>query len=127
LSEQGLEISINRRYTSAVPAALAAETIVTDDRTTAAQQTLNRSNSILDIFNDPDPAAGLRYDIRIFKNGVDTGRAFFTLSLSTASEGRSKIPTPGILLEPGQLQYFVIQRAGALTATSFIVVYRNGF
>jgi len=123
----GQQVSINRRYTTAVPAALNAETIVTDDRTTDAVQTLNRQNSILDIFNDPDPAAGLRYSFRLLKNGVDTGRDYFSDSLSTASEGRSKIPEPGILLEPGQVQWFALQRAGALTATSFVVVFRNGF
>jgi len=122
-----VNVSINRRYTTAVPAALNAETIVTDDRTTDAVQTLNIGNSILDIFNDPDPAAGLRYSFRLLKNGIDTGRDFFSDSMSTASEGRSKIPSPGISLLSGQLQWFALQRAGALTATSFVVVFRNGF
>ena len=98
MSEQGIEVSIARRYTSAVPAALGAETLVTDDRTSQEVQTLNRANSVLDIVNDPDPAAGLRYEIRLLKNGIDTGRAFFTDGMSNASDGRSKIPAPGILL-----------------------------
>jgi len=123
----GVQVSINRRYTTAVPAALGAETIVTDDRTTDSTQTLNRGNAILDIFNDPDPAAGLRYEYRLLKNGIDTGRAYFSDSMSTASEGRSKIPDPGILLESGQIQWLALQRSGALTAQSFVVVFRNGF
>ena len=120
------DISIIRRYTSAVPAALNAETTVTDDRTTEAVQTLNQPNSILDVLNDPNPAT-LDRVIRLLKNGIDTGRQFFVQNMSSASDGRQKIPDPGILLEPGQLQWIVLQRSGALLAHSFVVTFRNGF
>jgi len=119
-------ISIVRRYTSAVPAALNAETIVNDDRTSQPVSTLNQPNSILDALNDPDPAT-LDRVVRILKNDIDTGRQLFVNNMSSGSDGRQKIPAPGLLLEPGQIQYLSIQRSGALLAHSFVVTYRNGF
>ena len=121
-----VDVSILRRYTSAVPAALNAETLVTDDRTSEAVQTLNFDNSILDVVNDPNPAT-LDRVIRLLKGGIDTGRSFFVNNMSSASDGRQKLPDPGITLAPGQIQFISIQRSGALLAHSFVVTFRNGF
>ena len=120
-----------RRYTSAVPAALGAVTNVTDDITTQATNFTALANSIMDIVNDPDPAAGLRYEIRLLIDDVDSGRAFFTTSLSPLTEGRTKItqinPTGLKIHGNARIQWQVIQRAGALTAISFQATWRNGF
>jgi len=123
--------AIQRRYTSAVPAALGAITNVTDDITSQATNFSAGSNAMMDIIDDPQPAAGLRYEIRLLIDDIDSGRAFFTDSLNPATEGRHKItqinPT-GIKTHQGaRVQFQVIQRLGALTAFSFVVTWRNGF
>ena len=116
---------ITRRYTLAAPAALNVFSALTDDVTALAFQNFSGPNQLLDVVNDPDPAAGLRYEFRIFKNGVDTGRAIFSNSISPASAGRMAVGP--IDMTGGQLQYQGAQRLGALTATSVIVKYAKSF
>jgi len=122
---------MQRRYTSAVPGALGAITNVTDDITTQATNFTSGANSIMDVVNDPQPAAGLRYEIRMLIDDVDSGRAFFTDSMNPATEGRTKITQINItglkIHANARIQFQVVQRAGALTATSFMVTWRNGF
>ena len=113
-----------RRYTRAVPAALDVFVNATDDVTSLSFTRIPSPNSILDILNDPDPAA-LRYEIRLQKEGIETGRGFFTTSLNPASAGR--VAVGPINISPANYMYAVAQRAGALTATSFIVKYATGF
>jgi len=121
---------LERRYTSAVPTALGTPTNVTDDVTTQTTGFTSVSNAVMDVLNDPDPGA-LRYELRLLLDDVDSGRAFFTQSLNPASAGRTKIyeinPTGLKIHAQARIQWQVIQRAGALTATSFKVSYRNGF
>lgn len=122
---------IQRRYTSALPAALGAITNVTDDITTQATNFTSLDNAVVDIINDPQPGAGVRYEIRLLIDDVDSGRAFFTDQLNPATEGRLKIVqinTTGLKVAGNsRIQWQVIQRAGALAATSFVVTYKRGF
>ncbi len=110
-----------RRWTRAAPGALDVFALATDDVTTLGFYTLSQRNDILDMLNDPDPAAGLRYEIDILKNGIPTGRNFFTTAMSSASAGRGAIGPLGV--GAGNINFSVAQRAGALTATSFIVKF----
>lgn len=79
---------LTRRYTRAAPGALDVFANATDDITAQAFARIPAPNSILDMLNDPDPAAGLRYEIQLLKEGIQTGRGFFTNSMSAASAGR---------------------------------------
>jgi len=82
-------------------------------------------NTILDMLNDPQPAAGLRYEFRIFKNGLDSGRAMFSDSLDPQSAGRMAVGP--LSISAGQLSISCAQRLGALTINSVIVKYARGF
>jgi len=110
-----------RRFTRATPASLDQFAFATDDITGLTFYLATKRNQILDIVNDPDPPAGARYEIALYKNGVDTGRRFFSTSLSPASAGRIAIGP--IDIEPGQIQFNVAQRAGTLSSYSFIVKF----
>lgn len=111
--------NIFRRFTAAAPAALNVFAASTDDVTSQTFYTLGENNAILDLVTDPTPAAGLTYQISLFKNGIDTGRAFFSSSLNSTSAGRVSVgPIP---ISPGNIQFQTKQTAGALTAFSFIV------
>lgn len=112
---------VMRRFTLAAPAALNAFAASTDDISGQTFYEIAQALDLLDLFNDPDPAAGLRYEFRAFKNGFDTGRSFFSNSLSTASAGRAAIGP--VTVTPGQLQFQGAQRAGALTATSIVAKF----
>lgn len=110
-----------RRYTLAAPAALNTFGNLTDDVTTQATFTLFSPNQIQDIVNDPDPAAGLRYEFRLLKNGNETPVKVFSSSISPATAGR--VAYGPVNMSVGQYIWTGAQRAGALTATSIIVKY----
>lgn len=114
-----------RRYTRAAPAALNTFAFATDDVTALTFTRIPAPNQILDMVNDPDPAAGLTYIIEVTKEGVPTGRRIPTTGISPASAGRIAVGPVG--LSPANYGYSVAQSAGALTATSFVVKYANGF
>lgn len=111
------QVPIIRRFTSAIPAALNVETVSTDDETGQAFLRVTGGTAILDAINDPDPAAGLRYEIRINKGGIDTGRRLYTTGMSAASAGRMGVGV--IKLSSGDYYFRVLQRAGALAALSW--------
>jgi len=109
---------IFRRWTRAAPGALDVFAFSTDDVTALTFYQLAAVNQLLDIVTDPAPGAGVRYEIALFKNGLDTGRHWFTNSLDAASAGRVAIGPVDLL--PGQMQMSVAQRAGALAAVNFV-------
>lgn len=111
---------IFRRFTRAAPAALDVFAFCTDDVSALTFYQLAGPNALLDLVNDPDPAAGLRYQVSLFRNSLDTGRSWFSNSLSAASAGRVAVG-PVDIKGPSQIQLNVAQRAGALTAQSFVV------
>jgi hypothetical protein len=110
---------IFRRFTRAAPAALSTYAFATDDVTGLTFYNLTTANQILDMVSDPAPAAGVAYEIALFKNGVDTGRHFFSRSLDPASAGR--VAVGPVDLAPGQIGFNVQQTLGALAAYSFVV------
>ena len=63
---------------------------------------LNTPNTILDMFNSPDPAVGNTYQDVLQKNSISTGRPFFTTAMSTTSAGHAAVGP--IRLACGQLQ-----------------------
>ena len=118
-----MTLPIQRRYTLAAPAALNVFNNMTDDRTTEAQFTLLAGNAIQDFVNDPDPAAGLRYEFRLLKNGQETPVGIFSTSISPLTAGR--VAVGPIDMSPGQYIWAGAQRFGALTATSVLVKYAS--
>ena len=117
---------IQRRMSvPAIPTALNVPQFMTDDITTLTFIQLNRNNTLLDMYNDPDPTART-YTDELFKNSISTGRNFFTSAMSTASAGRAAIGP--IRLAAGQLQMSAAQTAGVLAIDNSIVLkFANGF
>lgn len=116
---------IIKEYDMAAPAALSTDVALTDPTTGLAFQRVNVPNAILDIINNPDPAAGKNYFFEIAKNGVKTGRRVFSVGISAASAGRMAVGPLG--LSPGDYQYIGQQVLGALTATAIAVKYASSF
>lgn len=108
-----------------LPLALDAFLNATDDITAQAFARIPNPNAIQDIVSDPNPAAGVRYEIQLTKEGIQTGRGFFSGSLNPDSAGRMAVGP--INLSPANYYYSVAQRLGALTAYSFLVKYAAGF
>ena len=120
-----LEPIQRRMSVPAVPTALNVPQFMTDDITTLTFIQLNRNNTLLDMYNDPDPTART-YTDELFKNSISTGRNFFTSAMSTASAGRAAIGP--IRLAAGQLQMSAAQTAGVLAIDNSIVLkFANGF
>lgn len=109
---------LNKRFTVAAAAALNTNVIAVDQESTL-NFWVSGPNVIMDVVNDPDPAAGLLYTISLWKGGQDTGLRWYSNSISPASAGRLR-PTP-VKLSGGQYQLRCMQTLGALTATAFIV------
>lgn len=114
-------LPVQRRYSLAAPAALNVFNNLTDDETGQAQYLILGSNTLLDIVNDPDPAAGLRYEFVLLKNGNQTPVRAFSTTISPTTAGRTAIGP--VNMTAGQYIWSGAQRAGALTATSIVVKY----
>lgn len=112
---------ILRQYNRAAPAALNTFALATDAFSGLTFTNVPRPNTILDAVNQPDPAAGLLYEIRLQKNFQDMATPLFSSGLSAASAGRVAIGP--INISPANWSYNVQQTLGALTAYSFAVKY----
>ena len=89
---------------------------------------LNIPNTILDMYNSPDPAVGNTYQDVLQKNSISTGRTFFTTAMSTTSAGRAAIGP--IRLAPGQMQLeSTLNALGVATANdnNVVIKFSNGF
>ena len=89
---------------------------------------LNTPNTILDMFNSPDPAVGSTYQDVLQKNSISTGRTFFTTAMSTTSAGRAAVGP--IRLASGQLQMESTLAVGGVAAANdnnLVIKFSNGF
>jgi hypothetical protein len=117
---------IQRRMSKPNAGTVNVQELMTDDITGLTFVQLNRNNTLLDLYNDPDAAASVLYTYELFKNSISTGRNFFSSAMSTTSAGRAAIGP--ISLNPGQLQMGSTQTAGTAVASSNIVLkFANGF
>ena len=117
---------IQRRMSKPNAGTVNVQELMTDDITGLTFVQLNRNNTLLDLYNDPDAAASVLYTYELFKNSISTGRNFFSSAMSTTSAGRAAIGPIGV--KPGQLQMGSTQTAGTAVASSNIVIkFSNGF
>jgi len=116
-----LVLPVTKRYTLAAPAALNNFAALTsDEEPTESSFVLFQDNAINDIVNDPDPAAGLRYEFVMHKNGESTPLRAYSNAISPLTQGRVKVVGN---LSKGKYAIKGAQRAGALTATSILVQF----
>ena len=118
---------IQRRMDNPVAAAAGVPQLLNDTVTTLSFIQLNIPNTVLDIYNSPDPVGGNSYDDTLQKNSISTGRTFFTTAMSTASAGRAAVGP--IRLASGQLQMESTLQAGvaAVGDNSIVIKFANGF
>ena len=89
---------------------------------------LNTPNTVLDMFNSPDPAVGNTYQDVLQKNSISTGRTFFTTAMSTTSAGRAAVGP--IRLASGQMQMESTLAVGGVAAANdnnLVIKFSNGF
>ena len=118
---------IQRRMDNLAAAAIGVPQLLNDTVTGLSFIQCNVPNTILDIYNSPDPAVGNSYDDVLQKNSISTGRTFFTTAMSTASAGRAAIGP--IRIASGQLQMESTLNAGvaAVGDNSIVIKFSNGF
>mgnify|MGYP001163686851 FL=1 len=83
-----MSVPIVRRYTTTVPGALNTPTPSIDDVTQLTIQQLNRSNTIEDWVNSPDPPGAATYQTDVLVNGIQSGVTNFSVASSALSAGR---------------------------------------
>lgn len=89
---------------------------------------LGIGNTILDMYNSPDPGAAADfYQYVLQKNSISTGRTFFSTAMSTASAGRAAVGP--IRLSPGQLQMegTPVGAAAPINDQNIVIKFANGF
>ena len=118
---------IQRRMDNLVAAAAGVPQLLNDAVTGLTFIQLNIPNTVLDIYNSPDPVAVNSYDDVLQKNSISTGRTFFTTAMSTASAGRAAVGP--LRLASGQLQMESTLQAGvaAVGDNSIVIKFANGF
>jgi hypothetical protein len=118
---------IQRRMDNLTAAAAGVPQLLNDVVTQLSFIQMNVPNTILDIYNSPDPVAGNSYDDVLQKNSISTGRTFFTTAMSTASAGRAAVGP--LRLASGQLQMESTLQAGvaAVGDNSIVIKFANGF
>jgi len=118
---------IQRRMDNLTAAAAGVPQLLNDAVTGLTFIQLNIPNTVLDIYNSPDPVVGNSYDDTLQKNSISTGRTFFTTAMSTASAGRAAVGP--IRLASGQLQMESTLQAGvaAVGDNSIVIKFANGF
>jgi len=120
-------VPIQRRMDNLAAAAIGVPQLLNDTVTGLSFIQCNVPNTILDMYNSPDPAVGNTYDDVLQKNSISTGRTFFTTAMSTASAGRAAIGP--IRIASGQLQMESTLNAGvaAVGDNSIVIKFSNGF
>lgn len=115
-----LALPVQRTYTSD-GAALNVSTFMTDNQTGQTNFLTLTPNLLQDLVNSPDPAAGLRYQFTLVKNGNATSVRAFSDAVSPTTAGR--VPIGPVSMSSGSYQWQCVQNAGAATATTILVRY----
>jgi len=119
---------IQRQMSNPAAGVLNTPVLLQDNVTQLTFIQLNVPNTILDLYNSPDPAAAADfYTYELQKNSISTGRTFFSTAMSTASAGRAAVGP--IRLASGQLQMSGTP-VGALAPAgdqSVVIKFSNGF
>jgi len=81
---------IQRQMTNPIAGVVGTPALLQDTVTLLTFIQLNVPNTILDMYNSPDPGAATDfYTYELQKNSISTGRNFFSTAMSTASAGRA--------------------------------------
>jgi len=112
----------NKRFSTPGVGVVGIPQIATDNETTLNFFT-TKPNAILDVVNDPDAAAGDYYTIALLHGSIDTGKRWFSNSISPLSAGRLR-PSP-VKLSGGQYQLRVTQTVGVAAIHHIVIQFAN--
>ena len=119
---------IQRLMSNPAIGAVGTPALLTDQVTNLTFIQLNIPNTILDMYNSPDPAAAAdTYTYVLQKNSISTGRSFFSTAMSTASAGRAAVGP--VRLASGQLQMEGTPTGAAapINDQNIVIKFSNGF
>ena len=119
---------IQRQMSNPAAGVLNTPVLLQDNVTGLTFIQLNVPNTVLDLYNSPDPAAAADfYTYELQKNSISTGRTFFSTAMSTTSAGRAAVGP--IRLASGQLQMSgtPVGAAAPITDQNIVIKFSNGF
>jgi len=119
---------IQRQMTNPAAGAFGTPALLIDNITQLTFIQLNIPNTILDMYNSPDPAAATDfYQYELQKNSISTGRNFFSTAMSTTSAGRAAVGP--IRLASGQLQMqgTPVGALAPINDQNIVIKFSNGF
>jgi len=119
---------IQRQMTNPAAGVFQTPALLIDNITQLTFIQLNIPNTILDMYNSPDPAAATDfYQYELQKNSISTGRNFFSTAMSTASAGRAAVGP--IRLASGQLQMqgTPVGALAPINDQNIVIKFSNGF
>ena len=119
---------IQRQMTNPAVGALNTPALLQDNVTLLTFIQLNIPNTILDMYNSPDPAAAADfYTYELQKNSISTGRNFFSTAMSTASAGRAAVGPIRIASGQIQMQGTPVGAAAPINDQNIVIKFANGF
>jgi hypothetical protein len=119
---------IQRQMNNPIAGVVGTPALLQDTVTLLTFIQLNVPNTILDMYNSPDPGAATDfYTYELQKNSISTGRNFFSTAMSTASAGRAAVGP--IRLASGQLQMSgtPVGALAPITDQNIVIKFSNGF
>jgi len=119
---------IQRQMTNPAAGVFQTPALLIDNITQLTFIQLNIPNTILDMYNSPDPAAATDfYTYELQKNSISTGRNFFSTAMSTTSAGRAAVGP--IRLASGQLQMqgTPVGALAPINDQNIVIKFSNGF
>ncbi len=119
---------IQRQMTNPAAGVVGTPVLLQDNVTQLTFIQCNVPNTILDMYNSPDPAAATDfYQYELQKNSISTGRNFFSTAMSTTSAGRAAVGP--IRLARGQVQMSgtPVGALAPINDQNIVIKFSNGF
>jgi hypothetical protein len=119
---------IQRQMTNPAVGAVNTPALLQDVVTQLTFIQLNIGNTILDMYNSPDPAAAADfYQYVLQKNSISTGRTFFSTAMSTTSAGRAAVGPVRLASGQMQLEGTPVGAAAPINDQNVVIKFSNGF
>tara|TARA_Y100001951_G_scaffold88103_1_gene79497 strand:+ start:512 stop:886 length:375 start_codon:yes stop_codon:yes gene_type:complete len=119
---------IQRQMTNPIAGVVGQPALLQDNITLLSFIQLNIPNTILDMYNSPDPAAATDfYQYELQKNSISTGRNFFSTAMSTASAGRAAVGPVRLASGQLQMQGTPVGALAPINDQNIVIKFSNGF
>jgi len=119
---------IQRQMTNPIAGVFQTPVLLQDNVTQLTFIQYNVPNTILDMYNSPDPAAATDfYTYELQKNSISTGRNFFSTAMSTASAGRAAVGPIRIAAGQVQMSGTPVGALAPVNDQNIVIKFSNGF